>query len=196
MVTVKQHYEEFLSEIYSWMAGGFNQGIEENTAFFSKHKVQPAQPGIAVDLGCGCGFQSIPLARTGFNVVSLDTDKRLLDELQRNAFGLDIKVVNDDLLNFAEHLSEKAEIIVCMTDTILHLNSAKDVISLFNKTAECLSEGGKFIITCRDFSNELFGVDRIIPVKSDDSRILTCFLEYTKNKIIVNDILYQKNKEK
>ena len=43
MATVKEHYEQVLSDVYSWMAGGFNSGIERNIDFFKKHKITPVR---------------------------------------------------------------------------------------------------------------------------------------------------------
>ena len=51
----------------------------------STRGITPARSGRAVDLGAGCGFQSIPLARLGFAVTAIDIDRKLLDELHRNA---------------------------------------------------------------------------------------------------------------
>ena len=53
MATVKEHYEQVLSDVYSWMAGGFNSGIERNIDFFKKHKITPLRSGMAIDLGAG-----------------------------------------------------------------------------------------------------------------------------------------------
>ncbi|MGL6339584.1 MAG: class I SAM-dependent methyltransferase, partial [Waterburya sp.] len=66
MATSKEHYEQVLANVYSWMLGGFEQGISRNLDFFQKHNISPIKSGIAVDLGAGCGFQSIPLAQLGF----------------------------------------------------------------------------------------------------------------------------------
>ncbi|HWA07303.1 MAG TPA: SAM-dependent methyltransferase, partial [Ignavibacteria bacterium] len=35
-------------------------------------------------------------------------------------------------------------------------------------------------------------ISRFIPVKSDDTRILTCFLEYFGSFVIVSDVLHEK----
>ncbi len=63
MANVKEHYSEVLAEVYSWMFGGIEAGIKKNQTFFKKHQIAPAKSGIAIDLGVGCGFQSIPLAQ-------------------------------------------------------------------------------------------------------------------------------------
>lgn len=174
------------------MFGGFEKGIEENTDFFLRSGISPVESGIAIDLGSGCGFQSIPLACLGYSVISIDISQKLLDELRRNSAGLDIQIFNCDLLNFAKLTTEKMDLIVCMTDTILHLESKETVISLFEKAALSLQEEGKFIITFRCLTNELRGLNRFIPVKSDNSTSFTCFLEYEKEKVRVHDIIYKK----
>lgn len=48
------------------------------------------------------------------------------------------------------------------------------------------------ILSFRDYSFELKESSRFIPVKSDNERILTCFLEYFPEKVRVTDILYEK----
>ncbi len=39
---------------------------------------------------------------------------------------------------------------------------------------------------------ELTELDRFIPVKSDGSKIFTCFLEYEKETVKVHDIIYER----
>ena len=192
MATVKEHYEDVLSDVYSWMFGGFESGLQRNTQFLEKHAISPKGSGVAIDLGAGCGFQSIPLAKAGYRVTAIDTDKKLLDQLQRHAEGLSIKPVQDDLLNFNSLISADVELIVCMTDTLVHLASKQHVKSLFDKALSSLENGGKFIVTLRDLTFELEGLDRFLPVRSDKNIIFTCFLEYEKETVKVHDILYKK----
>lgn len=193
MATVKEHYDHVLSDVYSWTFGGFDSGIERNIDFFKKHEINPVRSGVAIDLGAGCGFQSIPLAKLGFSVIAVDIDSKLLNELKNNFGTLAVDIVQEDLINFDKYAKDKAELIVCMTDTLIHLDSKDKVISLFNKVVSALEFGGKFIITYRDLSFELSELDRIIPVKSDENIIFTCFLEYEPETVKVHDIIYKKN---
>jgi predicted RNA methylase len=196
MTTVKEHYDRVLSDVYSWMFGGFDSGIERNIDFFKKHNISPVRSGVAIDLGAGCGFQSIPLAKLGFTVTSVDIDGKLLHELINNCGTLTVNTVQDDLSDFDKYAKDKAELIVCMTDTLIHLESKDKVLSLFNKVVAFLELGGKFIITFRDLSFELTEIDRFIPVKSDENIIFTCFLEYEPETVKVHDIIYKKNNNK
>jgi hypothetical protein len=47
------------------------------------------------------------------------------------------------------------------------------------------------VATYRDLaSSESFGLDRFIPVRSDDRRVMTCFLEYeTAETVVVHDLI-------
>ena len=53
-----------------------------------------------------------------------------------------------------------------------------------------LAEGGIAILSFRSLAPELTGLDRIIPVRSDDSRIMTTFLEYEEEHVNVHDMIY------
>jgi SAM-dependent methyltransferase len=192
VANVEQHYDEVLSDVYSWMYGGYDAALTRYTDFFKSRGMTPSGSGRAVDLGAGCGFQSIPLARLGFAVTAIDSDRKLLEELRRNAGDADIAIVRGDLLHFARHSPGPIELAVCMVDTLVHLESKAHVIALLAKVQRALEPGGRFVITYRDLSREALELDRFIPVRSDDTTILTCFLEYEPETVKVHDLLYRK----
>ena len=191
MTTVKEHYAEVLSDVYSWMFGGFESGIQRNVEFINKHQLTPKGFGVAIDLGAGCGFQSIPLAKAGYSVTAIDLDSKLLNELKDNSKNLKINPIQGDLVDFNQYIESDVELIVCMTDTLLHLESKEKVVNLFTKTHASLEPEGKFILTFRDLTYELTDIDRFLPVKSDENIIFTCFLEYETETIKVHDIVYK-----
>jgi SAM-dependent methyltransferase len=190
--SVEQHYDQVLSDIYVWMLGGFDAALLRNRELLAKLGVAPHGSRLAIDLGAGCGFQSIPLAELGFTVMAIDLDRKLLDELRARSGGLSIEVVRDDLQRFDTHTRGGAELVVCMLDTLLHLESKDAVRTLLAKVHAALEPGGKLIVTFRDLSRELTGLDRFLPVRSDDETILTCFLEYEPETVKVHDLLYRK----
>ncbi len=192
VANVEQHYEELLSDVYSWMFGGYDVALARYTDFFGSRRMTPARSGRAVDLGAGCGFQSIPLARLGFAVTAIDLDRKLLDELSEHAGDADIAIVHGNLLEFERHVHGPVELAVCMVDTLVHLESKADVVDLFAKVHRALEPGGRFVVTYRDLSREALELDRFIPVRSDDNTILTCFLEYEPETVKVHDLLYHK----
>jgi predicted TPR repeat methyltransferase len=175
------------------MFDGFEKSLKKNTDFFKTHKISPTRSGVAIDLGAGCGFQSIPLAKAGFTVTAVDFDAKLLSESENHSKKLPIKIVKDDLVDFDKHTKGNAELIVCMTDTLCHLETKGMVVSLFEKVVASLEAGGRYVITFRDLSFELSELDRFIPVKSDENTVFTCFLEYEPETVKVHDLVYRKN---
>ena len=195
MASVKEHYENLLAPYYSWICGGSDSNFKENRAFFNEHGVRPFRSGVAVDLGAGTGFQSIPLAESGFHVISIDLSHELLAQLKKDAKDLPVVTIQDNLLNFNKHIPSRVEIIVCMGDTLTHLNSLEEVQDLIETVHQTLEQGGLFILGFRDMTVELTGLDRFIPVRSDSKRIFTCFLEFEKKYAKVHDIIYKKTND-
>ncbi len=188
-MSVKEHYDKHLGDFYSWMVGDFDEKQKEYQQFLSANQITPQQNKQAIDLGAGHGIQSISLAKMGFKVLAIDFNVQLLNQLIENSKGLEIEIVEDDLAHFTKHISEQQELIVCAGDTLTHLNNKADIEKLLCNCCASLLNNGKLILSFRDYSKELVGNDRFIPVRSDANKILTCFLEYGKNYIQVTDIL-------
>ncbi len=170
MNTAQEHYDRHLGAIYSWMAGDADAALDRNRSFFRQLLLDSAPRGLAVDLGCGSGFQSIPLAEFGFSVLAVDSCAVLLSELRSGANNQHIQTIHDDLLNFARHISEQAQLVTCMGDTLTHLESLDAVPILISEVCCHLVEGGMLVLTFRDYvSVELRGSQRFIPVRSDDT---------------------------
>jgi hypothetical protein len=192
VASVKEHYDNLLAPYYSWISGGADLKIEENRNFFRHHGIRPLSSGVALDLGAGSGFQSIPLAESGFSVIALDTNRQLLAELKEKAKDLPIVTVRDNMLNFGEHSPSEIDISVCMGDTLTHLQSPEEIQQLLDNIYPALTREGILILSFRDMTHELSGLDRFIPVRSDSNRIFTCFLEYETQHVKVHDIVYEK----
>lgn len=186
-----KHYDKLLAEIYSWMSGDFEIRVNQTKTYFIKHNITPADVNAeAVDLGSGHGIQSAALAALGFNVTAVDFNDRLLNELKQNC-PQKANIINADITGY-DFSNILPELIVCMGDTLTHLGSFKDVIVLIGKIYKNLEPGGKLVLSFRDLSNDLKDTQRFLNVKSDDSKILTCFLEYFDEYVNVTDILYYK----
>jgi 2-polyprenyl-3-methyl-5-hydroxy-6-metoxy-1,4-benzoquinol methylase len=174
------------------MYGGFDAALARYTEFFASRGIEPRGSRRAIDLGAGCGFQSIPLARLGFEVTAIDLDRKLLDELRAHAGDAPITVVRADLNDFERHAQLPVELVVCMVDTLVHLSTKAEVVALLGRVSRALEPRGRFVVTYRDLSREAAELDRFIPVRSDESTILTCFLEYEPETVKVHDLVYRK----
>jgi SAM-dependent methyltransferase len=190
MATVEAHYANHLAPIYLWMAGGMEAALQAGAA-----DLAPWLPGtgVAVDLGAGFGMHSIPLARAGYDVVAIDSSVALLQLLRDHSEGLPIRTVESDLLDFRNLVTGPADLIVCMGDTLTHLNSNAEVERLCGEIAQSLSPTGKFVTTFRDYTTPVTDERRFLPVRSDSDRILTCFLEAANDRINVHDLIHERD---
>ncbi len=187
MVSVASHYDNLLAEHYTWMLGDFDARCAATRQFFERHDLRG--PGLAIDLGAGSGLQTLALAQQGYRVLALDSNARLLGELTQRTAGLPVTAVCADLLMFAEHCQQPPDLLTCMGDTLTHLESAEHARQLIADAFAALRPGGALVLGFRDLSQELTGTDRIVPVRATQDRIMTCFLEYLPDRVMVHDVV-------
>lgn len=192
-MSAKEHYATHLANFYAWMVGDFESKQREFQHFLTTNSITPSSTKKAIDLGAGHGIQSIALATLGFDVTAVDFNQQLLDELKANATTLPVHILQEDITR-VKHVAGNVtpELIVCCGDTLVHLDTKTEIENLLTDCAHLLQFGGKLLLSFRDYSTELTGDARFIPVKADDTRILTCVLEYTKDTVRVTDLLQEK----
>nr|WP_320160415.1 class I SAM-dependent methyltransferase [uncultured Methanoregula sp.] len=192
----RSHYDRFLAEQYLWMAGGFGENCRKNRTFFAGHSLVPRSTGNAIDLGAGCGFQSVPLAEAGFRVTAVDFCRPLLAELRGRAGTFLIDTLIADIRNFPAWSSRRSELISCMGDTLTHLPDLDAVHSLIRQCHAELEPGGKCVFSLRDYSAEPERSVVVIPVRRDPDRIFLCRLEHGNETVGVTDILISRKSGK
>ena len=147
MSGVEEHYSSLLADHYTWMFGtSFEAKVAEQRAIL-EDALAGASRGLAVDLGSGPGFQTIALAEMGYSpVVAMDTSAELLEELLSHRASHDVRVVHGDMLRVGEFVGLEtdlglADVMVCMGDTITHLQSKEDVLRLLHAVRGCAGCG-------------------------------------------------------
>lgn len=214
-VSATEHYNRLLAEHYSWMAGSataesFAAKVRQQRELLGRLGVRASAldpgNGQALDLGCGSGFQTMALAELGFSVVAIDSSVKLLEELRIRAAGMivagtvrpgAVTIVEHDLADLAAcpGLPSAVDVAVCMGDTLSHLPSKAAVSGMFAQVAKRLAPGGFLVVGYRDLSAPAEGLNRFIPVRSDENRVMTCFLDYRQDEpesVAVTDLIYQR----
>jgi SAM-dependent methyltransferase len=194
-MSVREHYEKHLGHFYSWMTGDFQAKQMQFQNLLQSRSVKPETTRLAIDLGAGHGIQSVALAHLGYEVIAVDFNQQLLNELKENVRGLAVEAVNDDIRNIKKYADRKPELISCCGDTLTHLDSVEEIAQFIADVSASLSKNGKFIVSFRDYSQNVRFEPVIIPVKSDDSRILTVILHHQNEKVQVTDLLYERKDE-
>jgi 2-polyprenyl-3-methyl-5-hydroxy-6-metoxy-1,4-benzoquinol methylase len=190
-MTVKEHYDNHLGNIYSWYTGDFEKNKDAFKAFFTDQVIESLHSSIAIDLGAGNGIQTIAMAELGFNVKAIDFNDQLISGLKSRIGNVAVEVFNDDMRLVGDYAHPQPELIVCCGDTIVHLASAVEIQKVIGDSFHILSPQGKLILNFRDYSAGLEDTHRFIPVRSDSQRILTRFIEFYKDKLKVTDLLHE-----
>ncbi len=190
------HYRNLLAKHYSWMLGKtFEEAVTEQRKELADLAIDARRQGLAVDLGCGPGHHAAALSDLGFGrVLALDTSQILLDELIKNRGVRPIETICDDILRLAQYvLKDSVDVIVCMGDTLPHLESMTQVRALVETCWQTLRPSGRMLLTFRDYSQALQGLDRVIPVRLDADRLMTCILDYGADHVEVMDLIYTRD---
>jgi SAM-dependent methyltransferase len=191
-----EHYRRLLAKHYSWMSGPFFAKLR--TEKMRVEKLAGEGRKLAVDLGCGPGYQAFALAELGFRrVLAVDTSEHLLGELTEHVGQWPIEPVLADMLHISDFVDPgSADCITCMGDTLTHLERHEDVTSLIHTARIALAPGGALVISFRDLIAEQEGSERFFLVRASNMRILTCFLDFQdSDHVLVHDIVHQRDGE-
>jgi SAM-dependent methyltransferase len=138
--SVKERCDRHLGGVCTWMLGDFAGVVDRNQAELKALDLRPGVTGVAVDLGAGAGNYALALASRGFMVVAVDTCAILNGELRERAVpGID--VIDADLRRFRAVCPAAADAVLCMGDTLTHLDSGADVAQLLDDVAHLDARG-------------------------------------------------------
>ncbi len=103
--------------------------------------------GNVLELACGTGAISIPMARAGCEVTGIDLSPEMLKEARRKseAEGLKVRWVEGDMRQF--ELGQKFALIILAANTICHLLDLTSIESCFRCVRQHLKMGGRFIVS-------------------------------------------------
>jgi len=195
MVDAKKHYASLLAAHYGWICGGTTAARKRFASLLTELALMPTRSGMrALDLGAGNGIQSFPLAEVGYTVTAVDFCDTLLKELREDAAAAHLPVDTQcaDIRHIAslnEVQAHRYDLVLCMGDTLTHLETEAEVFRLLGDAAQLLAPGGALLLGFRDYSVPLQGNARFIPVRSEPDRLFTCFLEYETARVMVHDIV-------
>lgn len=136
--------------MYNYFAGVYDKfqdmDYEKYTEYicniFDKYNLKPE---LVLDLGCGTGNVTIPLAKRGYDMIGVDLSFEMLDIAKDKSReeNLDILFLNQDMTEF--ELYGTVDVIVSALDSVNYIVEEDGIISMFKNVENYLNPGGIFI---------------------------------------------------
>ncbi len=150
-------YVSFYSDArrYDIVLGAYATGDFLN--FYRRQIARYGEP--VLELACGSGRLTIPLAEDGINITGLDISKEMLDLAKSKASkrGISIRFIQGDIRNF--DLGEKFKFIFVPAQSLSHLHKREEVEDCFSCVRRHLKSDGRFLIELFNSSVKLLARD-------------------------------------
>lgn len=165
---------------------GMNSNI--NDLEFYKRWLPKNKNARILELCCGTGRLTIPIAKEGFNICGVDFTPSMLDQakLKASEEGLEIEFIQADIRTL--NLPEKYDLICIPFNSIHHLYTNDDVFKVLHVIKKHLNDGGSFLFDCFNPNIKL-----IVESEKEIKQIA----EYTTNdgrEIVIKQIMRYENK--
>ena len=101
-----------------------------------------------LELCCGTGRLTIPLAKDGYNIIGVDYTASMLEQANKKAIkeGLDLQLIEADIRTL--ELPGKYDLIFIPFNSIHHLYENEDLFKAFRVVRKHLKKGGLFLLDC------------------------------------------------
>jgi SAM-dependent methyltransferase len=102
------------------------------------------QAGSVLELACGTGQLTVPIALQGFPTTGLDQSTAMLDVAKKrtSAAGASVEFLQGDMRDFA--LGREFNLIIVARNSLLHLLSTEDLLAAFTAIRRHLTPDGVF----------------------------------------------------
>ncbi|MFD1736640.1 class I SAM-dependent DNA methyltransferase [Bacillus salitolerans] len=130
-----------------------------------------------LDLGCGTGSISIPLAQRGYDVTGVDISSEMLTVAEEKARkqGLSITFYEQDMSDLS--LDVTYDFIICFCDSLNYLTDEQAVIQTFENAYKHLNHGGLFLFDVHSIEKvqNIFQDQTFVSSEEDVAYIWNCF---------------------
>jgi ubiquinone/menaquinone biosynthesis C-methylase UbiE len=127
---------------YDLVMGAYARGDQLN--FYRQQVARYGEP--VLELACGSGRFTLPLANEGINITGMDISEEMLNmaKFKASNSGVSIRFLQGDMRNF--NLGEKFNLIFISAQSLSHLHMREEIENCFSCVRRHVAEKGRFLI--------------------------------------------------
>ncbi len=142
-----------------------------------------------LDCACGTGWHLFMLDKISLDCFGSDLSKEMLAFAKKNLREKNILLKREDFRKLYNSWKRKFDMVICMTTSLPHMLTDKDVITVLNSIYGVLNDGGVLVIS-NGISDKLFNSKpKFIPARIFRNQAFYFFLEYPNSKTVIFNIL-------
>jgi SAM-dependent methyltransferase len=134
-----------------------------------------------LDLAAGTGNYSIALSKMGYEVTAVDLDEEMVRKVEEKnkAEGTNTKALILDMKE-VENLSDKFDLIICIGNSLVHLQNKEEIQTLIKKLYKLLEKDGVLIIQIVNYDRILDNNVKELPLISREDKGVKFIRNYEK----------------
>ena len=139
-----------------------------------------------LELCCGTGRLTLPIAKAGYDITGVDFTFSMLEQAKKRASkeGLQIEFIESDIRTL--ELPEKYDLIFIPFNSIHHLYQNEDLFKAFTAVKKHLKEGGLFLLDCFNPN-----IQFIVEGEKEQKEIATFTTKDGRNVLIKQQMRYE-----
>lgn len=133
-----------------------------------------------IDAGCGTGSLAIALGRHNVAVNAFDLNEKMIKKAEeKRPQALNVSFRQGSLLNLQTlYPNHRADAVMCMGNTLVHLPYQEAVENFFTQAASMLKEGGNLIVQIVNYDNILKNKPQALPLIETENYHFERLYEY------------------
>jgi ubiquinone/menaquinone biosynthesis C-methylase UbiE len=153
--------------------------------------------GLAADIGCGIGLDSIALAATGHKVTAFDISPKMIESVKQNAsrYGFDISTGLHSFESIPIRFNAKYNSVVSVGNTIAHLNPVQ-LQKAAGKIFGMLMPDGKVLLHILNYEMLRKQGRRINNIADRNGKTIIRFYDFIDKEIDFNILSFSSGKPK
>ncbi len=151
-------------------------------------------PGVAADLGCGTGVDSIALASNGHSVYGFDPSPLMLEAAIANSakHSKGIEYVESNILSIPLKFNSQFDFAISLGNTFANVEGTT-IYSTVQRLYDILKTGGKCLIHILNYELIWEQKERIVSIKPDQENYFVRFYDFINGQINFNILRFSKN---